>query len=345
MTDRKNTLDKKRHHYVSATYLRGFCDARGKVSAYCKDFPGKILYSKPEEIGFEKYYYSQLTVDGGQDNNSFEDLFGSVEEHWPRVLAAIKRGNADAEILHWFYAFLAMARARVPAARDFHESAMALRMRVEIKALAEIGKLPQKLRRYEHELDTVPIAVNRQRTLATMSDDMRRFGDMSRLLGFEVIANETDIDFITSDNPVCYFDPTLPARQIVPYDVERQIELYFPLDSRTLLRGSHRLRSRGQMPRVRSLTSASRAQAINRMIAKFGYRFLFARDRSHGETLEQSHAVSPVLSASVRRTAGEIEIHLRHVFGPRPALLKFRPDQCEDALTAADLAEFVGNGG
>lgn len=337
MTEPKTTPNKKRHHYVAATYLRGFCDAGGDVVAYCKDTPGRTFSSKPGEIGFEKYYYSQLSDAGVHDHNSYEDLFGSVEDHWPHVLAAAKTGCFDGDILHWLYAFLTMSRARVPAARDFHQSAMALKMRVEVKALAKIGKLPQKLRRYEEELDTVDIAVNQQRTLKTMSDDMRRFADMSRLLGFEVIANETDVDFITSDNPVSYFDPTPPPARIVPYDVERKIELYFPLDSRTLLRGSHRLRNRGQVPVVRHLTSPSKVQAINRVTAKFGYRFVFGRDRSHGPLLKQCHGVSPVLDATVRGEGRDIEIHLKHVFGPRPKLLKFRPELCEDGLTADDF--------
>lgn len=337
MTESKTTPNKKRHHYVAATYLRGFCDAFGDVVAYCKDTPGKMFSSIPDEIGFERYYYSQQLADGGQDNNSFEDLFGSVEDHWPRVLAAAKAGDFDGDTLHWLYAFLAMSRARVPAARDFHQSAMALRMRVEVKALAKIGKLPQKLRRYEDELDTVDIAVNQQRTLATMTDDMRRFGDMSRLLGFEVIANDTGIDFVTSDNPVSYFDPTPPPARMIPYDVDRKIELYFPLDSRTLLRGSHRLRNRGQVPQVRRLTNVSKVQAVNRVTARFGYRFVFARDCSHGPLLKQFHSASPVLDATVRGGGRDIEIHLRHVFGPRPKLLKFRPELCEDGLTADDF--------
>lgn len=337
MTKPKRTQDKKRHHYVAATYLKGFCDASDKVIAYCKDAPGKVICSIPEEIGFEKYYYSQLSSSGVQDNNSFEDLFASVEDHWPRVLAAAKAGDFDGDILHWLYAFLTMSRARVPAARDFHQSAMALRMRVEVKALAKIGKLPHKLRRYEHELDTVDIAVNQQRTLQTMSDDMRRFADMSRLLGFEIMANDTDVDFITSDNPVSYFDPTPPPARMTPYDVDRKIELYFPLDSRTLLRGSHRLRNRGQVPVVRRLTNVAKVQAINRVTARFGYRFVFARDRSHGPLLKQFHGASPVLDARVRGEGRDIEIHLKHVFGPRPKLLKFRPDLCEDGLTAHDF--------
>jgi len=223
---------------------------------------------------------------------------------------------------------MTMMRARVPAARDFHESAMALKMRVETQALADIGKLPAELLRYEQELDTVDIAVNRHRTIHTMSDDMRGLADMTLILGFEVLLNETDLDFISSDNPVAYFDPSGP--EVTPYDVDRKVELYFPLDARTLLRGSHRLRTRGHIPRVRPLADKMRVRAINRTIAQFGYRFLFAKDRTH-DALALAHAArSPVLDAEVRKPRERtIEIHLRHKFGSRPKLPKFDPKKCE----------------
>jgi Protein of unknown function (DUF4238) len=327
---KRTNLDKKRHHYVPVIYLKGFCDDFGRVVAYRKDEPDKPLYVRPTEIAFEKYYYSQPLPGGGQENHRFEDLFASVETHWPRVRAAARAGAFDTEVLHWLYAFMTMMRARVPAARDFHESAMALKMRIETKALASMGKLPAELLRYEHELDTVDITVNRHRTIHTMSEDMRALADMTLLLGFEILLNETDLDFISSDNPVVYFDPSKPSPEVTPYDVDRKVELYFPLDARTLLRGSHRLRTRGQIPRVRSLTDKMRVRAINRTIAQFGYRFMFANDRTH-DALALAHAArSPVLDAEVRKpSTREIEIHLRHKFGSRPKLLKFDPKKCE----------------
>jgi hypothetical protein len=325
--------NKRRHHYVPVTYLKGFCDTTGRLIAYRKDDPDRPLYLGPTEIAFERYYYSQPLPEGGQENHRFEDLFASVETHWPRVLAAVRARTLDAEVLHWLYAFTTMMRARVPAARAFHESAMALKMRLEVQALAGRGKLPPELVRYEHELDTVDIAVNRHRTIATMPHDMRRFADMTLNLGFEILLNETHLDFISSDNPVAYFAPCTSGSQSVPYDVDRKVELYFPLDSRMLLRGSHRLRSRGPMPRLRQLADQGRVRAINRIIAQYSYRFLFAKDRAHDALALAYGATSPVLDADVRRPRElEIEIHLKHKFGPRPKLLKFDPKKCEGEL-------------
>jgi hypothetical protein len=326
----ETTPNRKRHHYVPVTYLKGFCDNAGQVVAYRKDEPDKPLYLSPTEIAFERYYYSQPLPEGGQENHRFEDFFASVETYWPRALAAAHTGTFNPELLHWLYAFMTMMRARVPAARDFHESAMVLKMRLEVQALADIGQLPAELVRYEHELDTVDIAVNRHRTIGTMPDDMRRFADITLLLGFEILVNDTHLDFISSDNPVAYFDPSRSGPQSVPYDVDRKIELYFPLDARTLLRGSHRLRTRGQVPRVRRLADEGKVRAINRIIAQYGYRFLFAKDRSHDALALAYGAISPVLDADVQKPRErEIEIHIKHKLGPRPKLLKFDPKKCE----------------
>lgn len=328
---------KKRHHFVSVTYLEGFCDSAGKITAYRKDDPKNPLYLKPDEIGFENYYYSQTLQDGARDNESFEDLWGSIETHWPAIKTAAGAGTIDSQLLFELYKFVTMMRSRVPAARDYHESALALKMRTEIRALAKIGKLPAKLRRYENELDTVPIAVNRQQTLATMSDDMRRFGDLTRGMGFELLLNQTDLDFISSDNPVAYFDPSTPSHRLRPYEVDRKIELYFPIDARTLLRGSHRLRFNGRPPAVRRISTPATVLRVNQMTARFGYRFIFAKDRSC-EKLAITHSkTSPTLEAWVEGEGMDIKMYLRHRFGERPKLNKFRPDRCEDGLTADDF--------
>ncbi len=325
---------KKRHHFVSVTYLEGFCDEAGKITAYRKDTPENPLHLKPDEVGFENYYYSQTLPDGTRDNDRFEDLWGRVETNWPAVRTAANAGSIDGQLLFELYKFVPMMRSRIPAAREYHESALALKMRTEIKTLAEIGKLPAKLRRYENELDTVPVAVNRQQTLNTMTDDMRRFGDLTRKMGFELLLNQTVHDFITSDNPVAYFDPSISFHKLRPYEVDRQVELYFPIDARTLLRGSHRLRFRGHAPSIRRVDNPEVVLRMNRMTARFGYRFIFAKDRSC-EKLAIAHSkMSPVLDARLDGKGREIKIYLRHKFGERPRLNKFRPDRCEDALTA-----------
>lgn len=328
-----NSLKKKRHHFVSVTYLNGFCDDGGKIFAYRSDEPEKVLHLAPDEIGFEKYYYSYVDEDGLANHNRFEDVWSSMESHWPATMGALHRGEVEPEVVRQLYIFMGVMRTRVPAARDFHESAIVIKMRTEVKTLARIGKLPTQLRRYEHELDTARIAVNRQQTLATMSDDMKRFARVTMMMGFEIVRNDTAINFIASDNPVLYFDPSQSSHSRRPYEANERVELYFPLNKRLLLRGTYRLRE-GHMrpPRFRKLTDPSKVKAINREIARYAYRLLFASDRSNDRLAKVTAGFSPVLDAEVRHRGKSIEIYLQHKFGPRPALNTFRPDLCEEML-------------
>jgi len=72
--DQKSQNEKKRHHYIPITYLDKFADDTGKVMAYRKDEVLKPLHVRPSAIAFERYYYSQPLPEGGQDNNTLEDL-------------------------------------------------------------------------------------------------------------------------------------------------------------------------------------------------------------------------------------------------------------------------------
>jgi hypothetical protein len=334
---KRSTPERKRHHFVSVTYLNSWASGPGmKLHAYRSDCASKPLHVRPDEIAFENYYYSQTRPDGTRDNDSFEELFGGVESNWPTVIAALESQALDRSVLHWLYAMTTMMRTRVPAARDYNEEIMALETRTSLKVFAEMGKLPDKLKRYEHELDTVDIAIERQRTLGKMGDDMRRFGDLTLRLGFELLINDTGVDFITSDNPVAYFDPN-DAGIRHPYINNEKVELYFPLSPKVALHGANRLRRFGQTPRFRTIDGVAKVRAINRVTARFAYRLAFARDRSHDDLIARHAATSPVLDAAVVRKPKEIQYHIGHRFGPRPDLLKFRPERCEGDLYDEDF--------
>ncbi|MDB5447615.1 MAG: hypothetical protein JWQ97_2932, partial [Phenylobacterium sp.] len=69
---------------------------------------------------------------------------------------------------------------------------------------------------------------------------LKAMGRLYEAIGFEVVHNETDDDFITSDNPVVYFDPDVPEADMLPYTVRPgagRIEFLLPLTPRLLLRG------------------------------------------------------------------------------------------------------------
>jgi len=305
---------------VPIVYMKGFCDSAGKVVAYRKDAPDRPIIGKPSNVGFEKHYYSQPLPEGGREDSAFEKLFGSIEAHWPEVLAAARRGQLDKSSAWYLFAFMTAMRARVPAARDFQESLMAVRLRAEVKALASVGCLPSELERYRDELDTVQVAINRHRTIGTMSQDMREFGDLLPRMGFELLRNETEALFITSDNPVAYLDPSKPSGIARPYVTGRNIELVFPLDARTMLCGSDRLPlSAGKEIPTRTV-GAGEVSAINGITALFGYRFLFAADQANDKLAHDCAAVSPVLDAAVQQEGREVKIFVGHKFGTRPTL-------------------------
>jgi hypothetical protein len=329
--------ERKRHHFVSVTYLESWAGADEKLHAYLSDKPDRPLHIRPDEIGFENYYYSQMRPDGSRDNDSFEQLFGTFETQWPRVLEAIEARILSPFTLHWLLGMTTIMRTRVPAARDYQESLMALETRTGLKVSADMGRLPAKLKRYQDELDSVEITVNRQRTLGTMGEDMRRFGDLTLRLGFEILCNETGADFLTSDNPVAYFDPD-DAGIRRPYLENKKVELYFPLTPRHVLHGTSRLLRLGPAPRFRSVDDPGKVRTINRITSRFAYRLAFAADRSQDELIQRHAATSPILEARVVRKPAEIQFHIGHKFAPRPILPKFRPERCEDDLYEEDFA-------
>jgi hypothetical protein len=85
--------EKKRHHYIPVTYLNKFSDASGNVYAYRKDNPHPPLYVPPSAIAFERYYYSQPLPEGGRDNNTFEDFFGTIESKWTSLAERLRYGS------------------------------------------------------------------------------------------------------------------------------------------------------------------------------------------------------------------------------------------------------------
>ena len=149
-----------------------------------------------------------------------------------------------------------------------------------------------------------------------MPDLARGFSIILDHLGFEVLHNKTDVSLLTSDNPVVCFDPTVPEGRVLPYQVRPPhgaIELLFPIDAETVLRGHTRLRRAGpQSLGHKVLADRQQAKRINRFIARFGYRFIFAHDRSHEALIVKHASMSPV-----------IDMLNGCVFGPRPTKPKW----------------------
>lgn len=309
----------KKHHYIAVTYMNGFTQ-NDRLWAYRLDAPATPLHLRPEAIGFENYYYSQKLPEGGQENHRFEDLWGCIETVWPATLLALKARRTSMAINLNTLGMATLMRVRVPAARERTEVLLAAKLRSEVQALERLGKLPEDLQRYAGQLDTVPVGVNPHETLLAMRNDFKAYGDLCFKLGFEVLHNVTDRPFITSDNPVCIYDPRARFGRRKPYEFDGEVELLCPLDAHTLLRGSSRFGPVNVISRHRDLDDARQVDRMNRTISQFAYRLVVARDRSSEAHVQRYAASSPTAAFEVRQRDKEIQIVWRNVFGPRPAL-------------------------
>lgn len=339
--DRAPGLAKKKHHFVSVTYMKGFTGSDGRLWRYLAEKADEPQRVAPSSFGYQKFYYSQELPDGTRDDHSFENIWNAVETVWAKTACGAASGRSSLAISLNLLGMAALMKTRVPAARERNALLMATKMRAEVQAAHKHGILPTEYDRYADELDTVPVGVNPQKTLDMMRREFKEFGDLCFRLGFEVLHNRTAIPFIASDNPVCIYDPKKAAHARRPYDFEDEIELIFPIDAWTLMRGSNRLKPVNRVGRHRSMSSASSVRRINRTIAQFSYRFIIALDRSSDDlAFQYTHRV-PTVEIDVRRkTPKEIQIVWNHAFGPIPQLSQLidspeRAARLEARMTAA----------
>jgi len=323
----------KRHHFVPETYLKRFADESGHVYGYRKDDPTKPLYQLPRELGHERYYYAQPMPDGSRDTDRLEQLFSQVEAAWDAVATKAVVAADVNDDLESIMTFLALMRVRGPAMRDAIEVFMAQSARATLKHLEATGALPpmdhlSDRAREALRPENLEIAVDPHRSLWAMPHAMEGIALVLDSLGYFFVHNETSTDFITSDNPVIYFDARPAEADILPYTVVpgQPIELLFPVSPRLLLIGHTDFRARFELGGMwhSPLKEVEKVKRVNRLVARFGYRLLFAKDRRHEALVQKYAAQSPVPSfMSGSHGTGQFLL-TQMVFGPRPPKPKYR---------------------
>lgn len=321
--------NKKRGHYIPATYLRGFCDSADRVWAYRKDEPTKPLHVSPGNIAFEKYYYAQPKPDGSTDFNSIENFFQTIETTWPGTLTALRTRQDGVDLAVAIFQFLAMMRTRIPATRDAVELALAHGVRTLVEQFDKEEELPPPPPGLENFLEIMEVSIDPHQSIHAIPDLLRELGQVLENVGIEILHNQTDLSFISSDNPVAYFDPDISEEKMLPYNVrppKRSVELFFPLDSQTVLRGSSDLRRSFGTNGLdhRALTDVAEIKRINRIQARFGYRFIFADSQTHTALVQKYALHSPVPDfRNIAQDGGRMLLS-QMVFGKRPKKAKWK---------------------
>lgn len=314
-------MNKKRHHFIPKAYLRFFCDEEGKVRVYLKDDPAKVIHQAPNNAGFHKYYYSQPLPEGGRDNNALEDVFSELEAKWPPIVERLQRRENVNDSLEDIFAFIALQRVRVPATRDASEMMLAEIVKVTARRLDAMGRLPPKPKGFEDILDHVEVAIDPHKSIHAMAHMFPGVGKVFGQIGIGALHNTTEIPFLTSDNPVIWFDPSVPEEKMQPYGLQPggPIVLLFPVAPNLMIYGDSSMHE----PFVREglghveLSKRSNVKMMNRQICRFAYEAVYAREPGHESLIRKHAALSPVLRTdTVPDKDGEFIIN-QMVFGKR----------------------------
>jgi hypothetical protein len=316
----------KRHHFVPKAYLKAFCDAKGRLLVYRKDSPSTPLHVAPDATQFRRYYYSQPTPGGGWDNNSLETVFSNVETGWSETVARLGLREDVNDRLENIFMFMALQRARVPAMRDAAEAMMAQAVKDSMQVMLKSGRLPPPPPGLK--LEDVQVAIDPHQSIHAMVRILEGTGELFGTVGLSAVHNGTGRPFLTSDNPVIWFDPTLPFEEQRPYTVDRDnghVLLFFPVSPTVALMGSSAHKEiygrhgllHGDVPDVLWV------DRMNAQVCRFAYEAVIA-SASGNEALIAEHAdVSPVHEAvNIPTATGAATLH-RMAFGPRSPKPKY----------------------
>jgi hypothetical protein len=331
-------MAKKRHHFVPQGYLKHFVDGSGFVHVIRKDSPDKAFLQKPDSFAFHKYYYAQPLPGGGRDTDALENLFSTLEAKWPPIIERLSRKENVNDELEAIFQFVALQRARVPAMRDAIELMEAARVKSTMKVMAAAGILPRPPKEYPPDLlDHVTVSIDPHRSILAIPRLIQDMGLVFDRIGIGVLHNTTGIPFVTSDNPVVFFDPAEPPESMKPYTLDRPdspVVLLMPLTPTMMLYGHSIAKpSFAQFGIVHGdLADEAKVHLMNEQICRFAYEAVFA-PRPGSEPMVQPFAMeSPIVRVSSIKVNGGVADIVQFAFGPRPTKPKWdpRPDTDED---------------
>ena len=287
---------------------------------YRKDDPCKAISLSPDNTGFHKYYYSQPRPDGGKDHNALEDLFSSIEDKWPRIVDRLHRRENVNDSLEEIFQFMGLQRARVPASRDVTEKIHAEGVMAAARRLDAEGKLPPKPVGFENLLDHVEVSIDPHQSIHAMVPMMQGIGQVFDQMGFYAMHYKTDVPFITSDNPVIWFDPSVKDADLRPYVLrpDGPVVLLFPVSPSRIIYGHSLWRDRfvSEGLGIADLSDTGLVEMINRQVCRFGFQAIFAQKEVQERMIREHAELSPTIRFD-RIGAGEDESFFEMVFGKR----------------------------
>jgi hypothetical protein len=321
MIESPSEIQKKKHHYVPVTYLEGFTTEAKKLYVYPKYPPNEVRCQSPKKTGFRKYYYSQPLPEGGKNNNALEDFFSTVESKWSGFIKDIQNNKNVNDRLEFLLEFIALQYSRVPCTREAIELMLAHQVKGTSDVLNKAGKLPKPPKGYEHIFENLEISIDPHKSIHAMHEITTGLGELFSKLGFGVIRNNSNLPFITSDNPVIWFDSSKKKNEFLPYTITPQspILFYFPLAKDIGLIGTYEAEEDFKKYGLLESPQPTKKtiKMLNSLVAKFSYEVFYSCKPTQRELLIKYKEMSPILDfQEIQDNEGKL-LFFGRKFGPR----------------------------
>jgi hypothetical protein len=259
--------------------------------------------------------------DGGRNNDKLEDFFSEIETCWPSIVEDFRAKKNVNEHLTSIFSFIILQRVRVPATRDACEKALAEFVKVTAQNMEKAGLFPPPPKGFEDILDHIEVAIDPHRSIHAMVDVMKGVGELLDRLGICVIHNRTDVPFITSDNPVVWFDPTFKEHEMRPYAIrpDGPVILMFPVAPDLMIYGDTDKKDLfAQYGLCYSEPSDTSAIAtINKQICRFSYETVYANASGFSGLVREYADVAPVIRAQHIAAGDDRYLFYQYVWGKR----------------------------
>jgi len=211
--------------------------------------------------------------------------------------------------------------------RNAAEKMLAESVRMTARHLNDLGELPAPPAglTFEYLEKNLEISIDPHRSIHAMPHFAKGVAEIFQTVGYKVIESKTTDAFITSDNPVIYFDPMIPPELMQPYAINRQrldVELMFPINSHLMLWGHSKLRpaSVSYYP----MNDRKFVKRANILAARFANRMVFSKEAHHQPLIEKYGDLSPVISITHMETPTGRGVIARFIFGKREPMPKWR---------------------
>jgi hypothetical protein len=183
----------KLHHYVPQFYLRRFCEASGRLWAWDRE-ADRVFATNPGSVAAERsFYYLDVLAEQGHDPLTLEKQFASIEHETARITSQWIECTRDG--------YLGM-QVQIP---DQNRTIVALFIALQFLRTADTRDI---LARVASSTDDVASSERERRILHTTAlwDDklIAMFMDRIESSAWVIARNETDVPFMTSDNPVAF---------------------------------------------------------------------------------------------------------------------------------------------